>query len=272
MEQTLLTDQDNALLFRGPASEQEAAYFTAFSANVVQGLNACGFPLCKGGVMATSPKWFGALEEWKQRASEWIGASDRQRENLSDLYTFFDFRCVAGDPALERDLKDHVLRQIHEHPEFLSGLAEGIVSIPIPLGFFKNFIVEKSGQHKDRLNVKMFGLVPLITCIKLVALKQGIGLTNTLERIKALGEEKVITPDQEEMLEQAFESFLTLKIRNNLNEVEQGRELGNHINPAELSTRQKQLLKESFGTVSQLQKTTRNILKVQDAEIGLFRS
>jgi CBS domain-containing protein len=271
-EQTLLTDQDNAVLYSGPPSEGVREYFRTLSAKVVQELNACGFPLCKGGVMATQPKWFGDLHEWKTRASEWIAFVDRHRENLSDLYTFLDFRSVSGDKTLERELKSHVLQLIMETPSFLKSLAENIVSIPIPLGFFKNFIVEKSGKHKDTLNLKMYGLVPLITCIKLLALSQGQEQTNTLERISALTEAKLFTSDQREMLEQAFETFLTLKIRNNLNEMEQGKEMGNYINPAELSTRQKQLLKESFGTVSQLQKTTRSILKVQESELGGFRS
>jgi len=271
-EQTLLTDQDNAILYSGPPSERAREYFRALSAKVVQELNACGFPLCKGGVMATRPKWFGDLHEWKTRTSEWIASFDRHRENLSDLYTFLDFRAVSGDQTLERELKSHILQQITENPPFLRSLAENIVSIPIPLGFFKNFTVEKSGKHKDTLNLKLYGLVPLVTCVKLLALSQGLEQTNTLERISALTEAKVFTPDQREMLEQAFETFLTLKIRNNLNEMEQGKEMGNYINPAELSTRQKQLLRESFGTVSQLQKTTRSLLKAEESELGGFRS
>jgi CBS domain-containing protein len=271
-EQTLLTDQDNAILYAATPSERAREYFRTLSTKVVQELHACGFPLCKGGVMASRPKWFGDLHEWKTRTSEWIAFIDRHEGNLSDLYTFLDFRSVSGDQRLERELKSHVLQQIMGNPPFLKSLAENIVSVPIPLGFFKNFIVEKSGKHKDTLNLKTYGLVPLVTCVKLLALSQGLEQTNTLERISALAEAKVFTSDQTEMLEQAFETFLTLKIRNNLKEMEQGKEMGNYINPAELSTRQKQLLKESFGTVSQLQKTTRSLLKAEESELGGFRS
>jgi len=117
----------------------------------------------------------------------------------------------------------------------------------------------------------MSGIVPLITCIKLLALSQGIEESNTLERIKGLLRNKIISSDQGEFLEQAFETFLTLKIRNNLHEMEKGKEFGSHINPAELSTRQKQLLKEAFLAVSQLQKTTRSILRVESQEFGVLR-
>jgi len=131
--------------------------------------------------------------------------------------------------------------------------------------------VERSGQYKNTINLKMSGIVPLITCIKLLALSQGIEESNTLERIKGLLRNKIISSDQGEFLEQAFETFLTLKIRNNLQEMEKGKEFGSHINPAELSTRQKQLLKEAFLAVSQLQKTTRSILRVESQEFGVLR-
>jgi CBS domain-containing protein len=263
-EQTLITDQDNAILFSGGPTGESAEYFAAFSTRVVDGLNRCGFPLCKGGVMANQPKFFGDLKDWKARAGQWAMPFRLQEENLSDIYTFLDFRALSGDFELERDLKSHVLSLIKESPSFLRTLAQGVTSIPIPLGFFKNFIVEKSGKYKNRLNLKLYGLVPLVTYVKLLALGQGIVETNTLERIKALCAEQVFSSDQGEFLEQAFETFLTLKIRNNLNDIEQGKEFGNHIDPAELSTRQKQLLKEAFLAVSQLQKTTRSLLRVEE--------
>jgi len=269
-EQTLLTDQDNAILFSDP-SPVTRDYFQRFSARVVDGLSQCGFPLCKGGVMASQPKWFGDVEYWKTRAARWIGDVPSHEANVSDIYTFLDFRAVHGDQGLEKELKSHVVKLSREKPPFLRSLAEHIVDLPIPLGFFKHFIVEKSGKYKNRINLKMSGLVPLTTCIKLLAFHQGITATNTLERLEALVEEKVISSDQGEFLEQAFETFLTLKIRNNLNDIEQGREFGNHIDPAELSTRQKQVLKEAFLAISQLQKTTRQVLKVEGQDLGSVR-
>jgi CBS domain-containing protein len=268
-EQTLLTDQDNALIFSGPAPEPIFHYFKRFSAQVVEGLNRCGIPKCKGGVMAENPKFFGDTGQWITRTTEWIQAPVLTEKNLMDTYVFLDFRSVSGDPSIEKELKSHVIRLTRKCPSFLTSLAQTIVSIPVPIGFFKNFIVEKSGKHKNRLNLKLYGLVPLITCIKILALHQGATETNTIERIKILNQCRALSDDQAELLEQAFETFLTLKIRNNLNDIDQGRELSNHIDPAALSTRQKQLLKEAFWTVSELQKTTRNLLKVKGEDEGI---
>ncbi|HSB06692.1 MAG TPA: DUF294 nucleotidyltransferase-like domain-containing protein [Thermodesulfobacteriota bacterium] len=268
-EQTLLTDQDNALIFSGPASEETLGYFRRFSNQVVEGLHQCGIPKCKGGVMANQPKYFGDIDQWRVKTTEWIQTPTLQEKDLMDTYVFLDFRSVTGDPSLDKDLKAHVLQLVREHPSFLKSLAQAIVSIPVPIGFFKNFIVEKSGKYKNRLNLKLYGLVPLITCVKILALHQGIAESNTLERIRLLNQDKTISDDQAEIFEQAFETLLTLRIRNNLNDLDQGRELSNHIDPAELSTRQKQLLKEAFWAVAQLQKTTKNLLKVKEEDDGL---
>ncbi len=267
-EQTLFTDQDNAIIFSCSSAEQARDYFRKVSAGVVEGLSRCGIPLCKGGVMASNPKYFGDIEQWRQKTEAWVRTPILEEKELMDTYVFLDFRTVSGEPGLERELKSHLIGRIREHPSFLKSLAQPIVSIPIPIGFFKNFIVEKSGKYKNRLNIKLHGLVPLVTCVKILALHSGVAETNTLERIRVLRREKVISDDQAEALEQAFETFLTLKIKNNLNDLGQTKELSNHIDPAELSTRQKQLLKEAFWAVSQLQKTTRSILKVKGDDEG----
>jgi CBS domain-containing protein len=269
-EQTLFTDQDNAIIFDNRQSNGTAEYFKKISDVVVNGLNQCGIPLCKGNIMATNPKFFGDMEEWKAKTSKWIKSLDLSEDELMDTYVFLDFRSLHGEQALEKELRIHVLKQVKENPSFLKSLAQAIVSIPMPIGFFKNFIVEKSGEHKDRLNLKLYGLVPLITCIKIMALQYGISETNTLERIKALGYLQAINIDQQEALVQAFETFLTLKIRNNLADIDEGKSFGNFVKPAELSTRQKQILKEAFWAVSELQKTTQNTLKVAPQGLGFM--
>jgi CBS domain-containing protein len=263
-EQTLFTDQDSAIIFGDHLSGNNVEYFKRLSERIVQGLNECGIPLCKGDVMATNPKFFGSLNDWKERTSSWIKNTDLSETELMDTYVFLDFRSVHGDQSLETELKKHTNALVAKHPFFLKSLAESIVSIPVPIGFFKNFIVEKSGKYKDRLNIKLYGLVPLITCTKILALQQGLMETNTLERIVGLAAAKVISNDHKETLEQAFETFLTLKIRNNLADIDQGKDFGSYVDPKDFSTRQKQLLKEAFWAVSELQKKTKEVLKVEE--------
>jgi CBS domain-containing protein len=267
-EQTLLTDQDNAILFDEfrYARKVEGAeeYFRAFADKVVHGLNDCGFPLCKGNIMATNPKYFGDLPSWKEKTGSWIGSDAEQGKDLLDIYTFLDFRVVYGNELLEKALKAHVIANIRETPGAISSLAQPIVFVPMPLGFFKGFIVEKNGKYKNTVNIKTHGLLPLTTCAKLLAFHYGIGETNTLERLRRLTEEEVIPSEAADALEQAFETFLTLKIQNNLTNLDEGRDFSNNINPALLTAKQKQLLKEAFLAVSQFQKITKERLNVID--------
>ncbi|MBP1750321.1 MAG: cAMP-binding and putative signal-transduction protein, partial [Deltaproteobacteria bacterium] len=259
------TDQDNAIIVQHWGSNNAADYFRGFSHVVVSGLNTCGIPLCKNGIMASNPKFFGDVNEWKHRVAHWVLSRDLTEKDMMDTYIFLDFRSLYGEQMLVNELRNHIMLLIRENRSFLPSLAERVVAIPMPVGFFKKFIVEKSGEYKDRLNLKLYGLIPLVTCIKILAFHHGVIETNTIERIRALGRLDAIPADQQEFLEQAFETFLTLKIRNSLAAGEEKRALGNYINPSELSTRQQRLLKEAFWTVSELQKTTKNILKLGDS-------
>ncbi len=267
-EQTLLTDQDNALVYRGPATKTTEDYFSRFCAAVVQGLADAGFPLCKGLVMATNEKYRGDLAAWKTRTADWVNSSDIDRKDAMDAFVFLDFRSNAGDRELERELRNHIFSLIRSHTLFLRGLARLIVEVPIPLGFFKHFIVEKNGEHKNRVNIKTYGLVPLVTCLKLMAWHEGVAETNTLGRISVLASKGLLSSDAAEFLEQAFETFLTLRIKSHLSDREQGRDASNYLDPALLSMRQKQLLKEAFLAVSELQKKTKEVLDISDQPFG----
>jgi CBS domain-containing protein len=261
-EQTLLTDQDNAIIYTGARDQEAEAYFRHFSEKVVNGLNDIGFPLCKGNIMATNQTYFGCLDEWKERTAEWVMNSPVPEKDIMDIYVFLDFRAVSGDRCLETKLKSHIIELIKQKRAFTRSLSDAITSQPMPLGFFKNFIVKKDGKYKNTLDIKLFGLLPLTTCIKILAYHSGIFETNTLERIGLLKKNKTIDRDLAEFLEQSFETFLTLKIRNDINDKDRGRDFSNRIDPATLTTRQKHLLKEAFLAVSRLQQTTQNVMNL----------
>ncbi len=265
-EQTLVTDQDNAILFDMPSVGNDAEYideyFRTLSDRIVNGLNRCGFPLCKGNIMATNPRYFGNIMSWKDKTDRWINISAENGDDFVDIYTFLDFRIVYGSETLEEALRSHVLEAFGKNTNALRMLAGPIISVPVPLGFFKNFLVEKNGKYKNTVNIKVNGLLPLTTCVKLLAFFAGVSEANTLERIRKLSEKGIIPEDRLDFIEQAFETFLALKIHNNLNSLDRGREFSNNINPAQLGTKQKQLLKDSFLAVSEIQKITKEVLKV----------
>lgn len=261
-EQALLTDQDNAIVFVD-GSPKSVRYFTEFSQAVVEALSSCGFPACRGDVMATSPQYFGSLTQWMVRIENWIRDAASSDRHALNIFVFLDFRLSAGDPWLERELRSHTIEAVKRNPLFLQALGRFVVDAPVPLGFFKDFVVEETGTYRDRVDLKADGLVPLLTCVKLLAWQKGVYETNTLRRIKALEALGSLSDELGDFLEQAFETLLTLKLRANLNDLEQGRLPGNDIDPASLSVREKQLLREAFLAVWHLEKAARRELGVE---------
>jgi signal-transduction protein with cAMP-binding, CBS, and nucleotidyltransferase domain len=187
--------------------------------------------------MATSPLHFGTVGQWEKRVETQVGDSIAGVKNGMDIFGFLAFRLSSGEPWLENMLRSHVLETIRRNPAFLPALGRFVVDTPVPLGFFRNYVVGKGGTYGDKIDLKGDGLVPLVTCIKLLSWQQGIPYTNTLRRIKALETTGTLSDDLGDFLEQAFETFLTLKLRADLNDLEQGRAPGNWIDPSSLSAR-----------------------------------
>lgn len=261
-ERILLTDQDNAIVFADDSPEC-VRYFTQFSEAVVDALSACGFSHYEGDVMATSPLYFGTVGQWEKRVETQARDSIAGVKNGTAIFGFLDFSLSSGEPWLENMLRSHVLETIRHNPAFLPALGRFVVDTPVPLGFFRNYVVGEGGTYGDKIDLKGDGLVPLVTCIKLLSWQQGIPYTNTLRRIKALETTGALSDDLGDFLEQAFETFLTLKLRADLNDLEQGRAPGNWIDPSSLSTRQKQLLREAFLAVWHLERTTHKKLGIE---------
>jgi CBS domain-containing protein len=155
-EQTFKTDQDNALIYDDPASEEELAaahaYFTKFTAFVNDALIQCGFPKCPGNYMASNHMWCQPLNKWKNYFTNWILTPTPEAILFSVI--LFDFRPAYGNYNLAENLRNHLTSAIKDHQIFLKQLANLTISVRPPLGFFKTFVVEKSGEHKNELNLK----------------------------------------------------------------------------------------------------------------------
>jgi len=193
-EQTLRTDQDNAILYADVPSEKEAEvqnYFLTLAEKVVSGLERCGFPRCKGGIMAVNPKWCQPCRNWTEYFRHWIVDFDYSAEEILQTFIFFDFRPLYGRFDLIEGIKTQIAGYLNQRRSFLRDMAETAVLHQPPLGFFKRLVVEKSGEHKNHLNLKLNGLTPLVDAIRTLALDQGIFETHTLDRLSGLVEKGV---------------------------------------------------------------------------------
>jgi len=254
-EQTFKTDQDNALIYADPETpelEKEAAeYFQEFALRINNALVKCGFPKCPANYMASNPKWNQPLRVWKRNFTEWITSSTPESILLSAI--FFDFRPVYGDLDLGEILRRHLNQKLEQERFFLARMAATVVDNRPPLGFFKTFVVEKSGEHKDQLNLKISALALIVDIVRLFSLERGVSETSTLERIEALRGQHGLTDEFGLELEQSFEFIMLLRVLRQFEQIELGSEPDNFINPNELNTLEKQTLKEIFQLISRVQ-------------------
>lgn len=263
-EQTFKTDQDNAIIYDNPELEKDEIeirkYFSEFTHFVRDALVACGFPMCPADFMASNARWCQSLNVWKEYFSKWI--SNPTPEALLMSLIFFDFRPIHGNLKLAEDLRSHLGQHLKNQNIFFARMAGVITKNRPPLGFFRSFIVEKSGEHKDALNLKLRGIGPVVDIARLFALERGVHETSTLERIKALKDKHPVISELGAELEQAFEFISLLRVHHQIEQIEESVPPDNFINPEKLSNLEKKSLKESFQL----------ILKVQDAIIEIYRA
>jgi CBS domain-containing protein len=254
-EQTFKTDQDNALIYEDPRSPEEAtaaeAYFEAFTTFVNGVLKQCGFPSCPGGYMASTQAWRQPLRRWIEYFQEWIYTPTADAILFSTI--LFDFRPLAGDVQLGERLRSRLHETLRGHELFLKHLANMAVRLRPPLGFFKTFVVEKSGEHKDELNLKFKCIAPFVDIVRIYSLEQGVTETSTLDRIDALkGKHSVVTELGDEM-KQVFDFLMLLRIHHQYEQVKSGKEPDNFVNPDRLSNLERKTLKEACRFISRLQ-------------------
>ncbi|GMQ28913.1 DUF294 nucleotidyltransferase-like domain-containing protein [Algoriphagus confluentis] len=250
-EQLLRTDLDNAIVFEDvPKELQEKAksYFFRLGESVIEALLACGFESCPAKIMANNPDWVQPLSVWKSYFSQWIVTPTPEALLKSSI--FFDFRAVTGNPSLAEELSQHIFQEIRKHKSFLGFLGQNALNTPPPLGFFKDFVVEKSGEHRDRFDIKARAMMPLTDLARLLILShEVVGINNTFHRFEKLAE---LEPNYTDLFTQAGTAYEILMRMRALEGLQQGNS-GRFLNPKSLGKLQRQLLKNTFSPIAELQ-------------------
>lgn len=264
-EQTLMTDQDNALVYETPPEEWERIkaaklYFRHLGNKAVEHLAACGYTLCKGEIMASTPRWRKPYKVWRGYFDRWMSAPEPQAVLHATI--FFDFRPGYGSYRLGERLRDHIARVAPEQGLFLMHLAKDCLTGKAPLTFFRDFVVEKDGQYKNRLDLKTRGLVPFVDFGRIMALKYGLKETNTLSRLKALAEAEHVPREFYAELRDAYEFQLQVRLVHQLRRLLAGLTPDNYIDLGDLTDTEKQTLKEAFGVINRIQTFLKSEIKI----------
>lgn len=255
-EQILRTDQDNAIVFEDVAAEdytQVKAYFLLLATEVNKMIKKAGFKYCPAEMMARNPKWCLSLGEWKAQFEEWIDKPDGQ--NLLYSTIFFDFRPTYGDHNLTEALATFIFQKLQTNEYFLTQMAKVALYNPPPLSFFKNFMVEKDGAHKDEFDIKVKAMRPLTDAARVLILSyQFPKINNTFKRFEKLAELDPPNKDLYESAADAFEILMRTKAINGLKNNNTGR----YFKPEELNKLEKMMLKNCFTPIRDLQQLLSN--------------
>ena len=252
-EQLIVTDQDNALILHDDfVPEQHDAYFRQLAQFVCDGLDACGYAYCTGDIMATNQKWRQPLRVWQQYFRDWITAPSAERLLHSSI--FFDLAGVWGKTEWAEQLNRTIAQLAPKHPLFLASMARNALQRTPPLGFFKDFVMEKDGRQNNSLNIKRRGTAPVADLIRLHALAIGCNESNSFARLRAIIKAKLLPPGRGEDLRDALEVIAMARIRHQALALEAGEAPDNQLSPERLSDFERRNLKEAFQVLSNAQK------------------
>jgi CBS domain-containing protein len=242
MEQALLTDQDNALIWSGDADEEVAGYFHQLARHVVGTLLRAGFPRCRGGYMAT--RWAFSMEQWQTRFRSWIDLEESTA--LVDAANLFDFRGVRG--AVPLDPLSDLLTQAGQNQIFLAHLAAASLRFRPPVGLFGRL-----KDHDGLVDIKQQGLMPVVGLARVHGLTAGSHARSTSDRLREAADEGVMAHDDAATLAETFAFLLRLRLREQLEARRQGRPPTNEIRLDTLATLERRHLKEAFLAIRDAQ-------------------
>jgi len=251
-EQLIVTDQDNAIILDNQYQESlHGEYFEELATYVCDGLAACGYTYCDGDIMATNPEYRKTQSQWEECFSDWIENPNPQA--LLNCSIFFDLCGVYGRPKWAEQLNAFILRKAKKNNRFLACLARNALNRTPPLGFFKDFVMEKDGRHNNSINLKRRGTAPLADLIRVHALAIGSQSQNSFDRLEDIIEAGILPPSKGKDLQHAMEFISLVRIRHQALDIESEQEPDNNIEPENMSDFERRNLKDAFLVLSSAQ-------------------
>lgn len=250
-EQTLLTDQDNGIIFAPPAGAgvaetRERLLPTAQRVN--HALDRAGYKLCPGDIMAGNPLWCLTYEEWRQKFGRWIDSGSP--EALLHGAIFFDLRPLQGDHSLAQELRHWLLQHASKNPRFLHQMAANALINHPPLGILRDF----SRGDDGCIDLKLNGTTPFVDAARIFSLACAVDETNTERRLRAAGPLLHVSPNETESWIAAFHHVQGQRLKRQAESYARGDASGNRVDPYHLHEFDRQTLKLAFEQAGHLQK------------------
>ena len=251
-EQTVHSDQDNALILDdGFDPAQHDAYFAALAGYVNDGLDACGYRYCPGKVMASNPAWRQPLSVWRAQFQKWVAHCDHGAAML--VANFADLRAIAGTVELHAPLVADLRSGATRHQGFLAQMVREMLANRPPLGFFRQLVLIRDGEHARQFDGKRQGLLPIVDIARIHALAKGLAEVGTRARIDAAEAAGGLSHEAAAELHECFEFLAALRMRHQVAQIRRGEAPDNYLDPAALTALEIRHLKDVFAIVAQLQ-------------------
>jgi CBS domain-containing protein len=253
-EQTLITDQDNLIVYGDGGGEAADQYFSEFSTRLVDRLEEAGFKRCTGDIMPTNQTWRGSYSQWRKRLFSIVRYEVEDiGKNIMNLIVLSDARYVAGDQELASELIDMIRAMEQDYFQVLWGMAKAATEMKLALGFMKRIWTEGSGEHKGEFNVKLLAWAPLVMNVRILAINQSIPATSTLERISLLEAEGSFSTSFARDLIDAYHILTRQRILSQIRALKGIQNDSYYLNPYQLSSTEREQIRHAMAKIEELQ-------------------
>lgn len=250
-EQTGVSDQDNCLILHDDVTADQMGYFADLAGFVCDGLNTCGYVYCPGDMMATNPQWCQPQRIWRDYFSRWIKTPDTEAQMLASV--MFDLRPIGGSKALFDNLQEETLGRASENSIFVAHMVGNALKHTPPLGLLRGFATIRSGEHKNTLDMKHNGVVPVVDLGRVYALQGRIEPVNTRARLKEASSSGALSPSGARDLLDAYDLIAENRLAHQARQIQRGEAPDNYMAPLELSDLERSHLRNAFVVIKSLQ-------------------
>ena len=251
-EQTLVSDQDNGIIFEnGPDPDGMRARLLDLALDINHLLADCGFPLCEGNIMASNLACCLSLHEWRVRFAGWI--EEGEPEALLNATIFFDLRPLTGDMRLAHALTSWTARLAADNRRFLFQMADNALRRRPPLGLLHAFTPEKSGPHAGGIDLKHHAVTLFVDAARVFGLGCGVGVSNTAARLRLAAAAGLLDAREVEEWVRCFYFICTVRLRMQQESFLRGGAMHNYVNPAQMEAAERRALLRALRQAGALQ-------------------
>jgi len=250
-EQTGVSDQDNCLILSDDVTEADMPYFAELAKIVSDGLDTCGYFYCPGDMMATNPRWCQPLSVWREYFQGWITTPNPEAQMLASV--MFDLRPIGGDHSLFADLQEDTLKAASQNSIFTAHMVSNSLKHHPPLGLLRGLATIRSGDHRNQLDLKHNGIVPVVDLGRVYALQGEMTQVSTRARLEAALRDGILSKSGGNDLLDAYDLIATTRLRHQADQIKSGQKPDNYLDPSNLSDFERSHLRDAFVVVKTMQ-------------------